>query len=48
MHNLNIKDELEIKASLNRTFNACEILEMPLPQNFKKIYRFNDLYLKID
>lgn len=48
MNNLEIDDELEINNSLNRTFDACENLEISLLQNFKKIYSFDGASLKVD
>lgn len=38
---LEVTDQLEAAYSLNRTFQACKTLGIPLDKNFKRVYRFN-------
>ncbi|MDZ4795700.1 MAG: hypothetical protein SGI83_15585 [Bacteroidota bacterium] len=41
MDGLNIDSLDEIAIALNRAFQACEILQLPIYRNFKRVYRFD-------
>lgn len=45
---LEIEDVAEIEASINRAFNACRTLNIPIGRNFKKVYRFDGSDLMSD
>jgi hypothetical protein len=41
METLDVTDAEEIGSSLNRVFQACGTLNIPVGRNFKQVYRFN-------
>ena len=48
MNNLNINNTQEIEIAVQRTLDACKILEISKSQNFKKIYRYDGANLHVD
>jgi len=48
LEKLSIEDADEIETALNRTFEACRILKIPLSHNFKRVYRYDDAYIMED
>lgn len=48
MEEIEIEESEEIASSLERTFQACLVLNIPIEKNFKRIYRFNGQDLILD
>ena len=48
MNRLNIDNMDEIAMSLNRAFQACDILQLPIHRNFKRVYRFDGENMIVD
>jgi len=48
MSTLDIEDNEEMSASINRAFQACKILHIPINRNFRKIFRYDGNNLMVD